>query len=577
MDKFLSANLNDVRRLAENGFYDYIIVGSGMGGGVLAQHLLERYPTNSKVLILERGGTTFTTHCLNGPRPHWSHNIPDGPSQDVDIVFNALKVPVNTVSQGSYPHVGGEMHCLGGKGNVWGLYSPKIHPEQLKEHFPEEICSYLLDGYGYDRAYRLLSNDHFASIDKPYPDNGTVGTDAIEKIGSLIGDLDAGTKEWGCAFTNCPIAAEFGSREPDRALYQFSMGAFSPVNFIMDRVYNRDERLTVLTNTRAVAVNRGADPSVIVSITVLDPSGVEREIPVGKAKVILSAGTLGTPSIVLKSGLGEGCRPASPSGALAGRGLTDHDIWGTRFSIVQGPHLMSLRSQPLKLNSWVRFGDEPVLVNIAVNADTFMKQTQDRMVAAPSRPCELGEVFEEELGIKRSVVQVAFSIGAPLEDSNRVLNLPEPGTTIQIEKVRDNSVYIPLMQRLARDIGAALGRADGREQDQRCPLPAVGKAGFGVVGHEVGTMRMGEGGKGVVDGNLKMNGLENLYICDLSVFPVSPSANPSLTLVALAQRLGDHLLCEAPLAPHRLEEEVDDSTRDVYKLAGTDWVLHKRV
>lgn len=546
MNKFLSANLSDVRRLCENGFYDYIIVGSGMGGGVLAQHLVENGP-KAKVLLIERGGTTFTTHCLNGPRPHWSHKIPEGPSQDVDIVFNALKVPVNTVSQSSYPHVGGEMHCLGGKANVWGLYSPKLHPEQLRAHFPEDVCSYLLDKGGYNRAYKLLSNDPDASIDRPYPDNGAVSTHAVDKISSVIGSLDEGTKGWGCAFTNCALAAEFGSRRPERALYQFSMGAFSPVNWIMDRVYNRDERLTVLPNMRVLAVNRGADnPSAIATLTVLDASGSEQEIPVSKAKVILSAGTLGTPSIALRSGLGEGCRPAAPSGTLAGRGLTDHDIWGTRFSILQGPHLESLDGQPLKLNSWVKFGDEFVLVNIAVNADTFMSQTRDRMPTA-----YLGEGLEEvsekkfeELkkeGVTRSVVQVAFSLGAPLQDANRVLNLPDPGTTIQIEKVRDNSAYIPLMQRLAQDIGAALGRKDGDAENQP-PLAGVGKAGFGVVGHEVGTMRMGKDGEGVVDQDLKVNGLENLYCCDLSVFPVSPAANPSLTLVALAQRLGDYLI-----------------------------------
>jgi choline dehydrogenase-like flavoprotein len=56
-------------------------------------------------------------------------------------------------------------------------------------------------------------------------------------------------------------------------------------------------------------------------------------------------------------------------------------------------------------------------------------------------------------------------------------------------------------------------------------------------------MRMGKSGKqGVVDENLRMNGVKNLYVCDLSVFPVSPAANPTLTLVALAQRLSDHLL-----------------------------------
>jgi choline dehydrogenase-like flavoprotein len=74
-------------------------------------------------------------------------------------------------------------------------------------------------------------------------------------------------------------------------------------------------------------------------------------------------------------------------------------------------------------------------------------------------------------------------------------------------------------------------------------VPNLSKAGFGVVAHEVGTLRMPvKDGAGVVDENLQVNGVDNLYVCDLSVFPVSPAANPTLTLAALAQRLGNHLL-----------------------------------
>lgn len=67
------------------------------------------------------------------------------------------------------------------------------------------------------------------------------------------------------------------------------------------------------------------------------------------------------------------------------------------------------------------------------------------------------------------------------------------------------------------------------------------RAGLGGVAHEVGTLRMSDAGTGVVDDQLKMLGYDNLYVCDLSVFPTSPAANPSLTLVALALRLAEHL------------------------------------
>jgi choline dehydrogenase-like flavoprotein len=68
-------------------------------------------------------------------------------------------------------------------------------------------------------------------------------------------------------------------------------------------------------------------------------------------------------------------------------------------------------------------------------------------------------------------------------------------------------------------------------------------ASLGSVAHEVGTLPIC-GPKPqdcVVDENLKFVETLNLYGCDLSVFPVSPAANPSRTLVALAIRLGDHL------------------------------------
>jgi choline dehydrogenase-like flavoprotein len=48
--------------------------------------------------------------------------------------------------------------------------------------------------------------------------------------------------------------------------------------------------------------------------------------------------------------------------------------------------------------------------------------------------------------------------------------------------------------------------------------------------------------EGVVDVNGKFLDQEFIYACDLSIFPTSPAANPSLTAVALALRLSDHLV-----------------------------------
>jgi choline dehydrogenase-like flavoprotein len=60
--------------------------------------------------------------------------------------------------------------------------------------------------------------------------------------------------------------------------------------------------------------------------------------------------------------------------------------------------------------------------------------------------------------------------------------------------------------------------------------------------HHSGTTRMHEDPRyGVVDGDARVHGTDNLYVTGASVFPSAGFANPTLTIVALALRLADHL------------------------------------
>lgn len=60
--------------------------------------------------------------------------------------------------------------------------------------------------------------------------------------------------------------------------------------------------------------------------------------------------------------------------------------------------------------------------------------------------------------------------------------------------------------------------------------------------HQLGTTRMSaDPSSGVVDSNCRVFSTENLYVAGSSVFPTYGFANPTLTLVALATRLGEHL------------------------------------
>ncbi len=68
-----------------------------------------------------------------------------------------------------------------------------------------------------------------------------------------------------------------------------------------------------------------------------------------------------------------------------------------------------------------------------------------------------------------------------------------------------------------------------------------------VLGHHIGTTRMAKNAlEGVVDENCRIHNLSNVYIASSSVFPTSSQANPTLTIVAMAIRLADHLKTELP-------------------------------
>jgi choline dehydrogenase-like flavoprotein len=83
---------------------------------------------------------------------------------------------------------------------------------------------------------------------------------------------------------------------------------------------------------------------------------------------------------------------------------------------------------------------------------------------------------------------------------------------------------------------AGLGRLFSRLKDETPPMRISG--GW----HHMGTTRMHvDPKKGVVDENSRIHGMSNLYVAGPSVFPTGGYANPSLTIVALAVRLADHI------------------------------------
>jgi choline dehydrogenase-like flavoprotein len=132
---------------------------------------------------------------------------------------------------------------------------------------------------------------------------------------------------------------------------------------------------------------------------------------------------------------------------------------------------------------------------------------------------------------------------APNPDSRVTLGsrrdpLGQPVARVDWRIAADDRVSIRASQAAldAALAGASLGRV-------ACPLgdedpPALFEGNF----HHLGTTRMhADPARGVVDPDCRVHGVTNLYVAGSSVFPTFGCSNPTLTLVALALRLADHL------------------------------------
>lgn len=133
---------------------------------------------------------------------------------------------------------------------------------------------------------------------------------------------------------------------------------------------------------------------------------------------------------------------------------------------------------------------------------------------------------------------------------------PEPSNRVSLARERDR---LGLRKAI---IDWKLGR-DDKENLRRCMeliATGFGSAGLGRVriepeqssrvfgelmsygDHHMGTTRAHTDPRhGVVDGNLKVHNVENLYIAGSSVFPTGGHVPPTLTIVALAIRMADHI------------------------------------
>ncbi|KAI0157216.1 FAD/NAD(P)-binding domain-containing protein [Xylariaceae sp. FL1272] len=509
--------------------YPFIVVGSGMGGGMLVRQLMSGGNQQApQVVLVEKGGITYPTHCLNTSRTHFNHQTQEGRGRDNEVMFDNYLASNNTQYKVRRPAEescgGGSAFELGGRSLFWSLETPPIRADRLKTFFPPEVAADLLEDREprYLEAQRILANGPPGDVAYPteYVSSTTLGEVQLAKI--KLAQALRSISISSTAIESTPNGAEFAD---SNNLYYFPQGGYSTADWIQDKLLNQSSDDTpplaalLRAPVKGVGVRRGRVERINVN---------GHWFTIGKKQtVILCAGTVNTAGIALNSyGL-----PSHVTHNI-GKNLTDHEIWMNKYWKRMSPDEYQTQ-KAIELSCYVTIHGHEALLTVCLHAEKFY-----------------GHGFADGKGGSDaykecvSVMNIMLEFEAVLNDEGRVTldERGEPQIDINRRSLDESPGFKQEMKRLCKAVREEFdfvpGKGEGQFDDEKVRL-----ARWGSVAHEVGTMRMdGPGGDGVVDKDLKVKGVENLFVCDLSVFPVSSMENPSLTITALAMRLGDHLL-----------------------------------
>jgi hypothetical protein len=524
--------------------FDYIVVGSGIGGGLLADDLAERVGASRRILLVEAGSFLYPTHV---------YNLCRFPNSSIAKHFGC-ETFWQAGGSTSRDYIGEQPQlAFGGRSIFWSGLIPEIRGWEL-DFFPEPVRTDLAGG--------LL-----AAAGQTMNESASMGQTAAE-IARRLASSDLGSefeiRETPRALHQ-PFLAQDGT--PRKDFFTVGTGVFNTAELVINQLgltpgrYHGDfSGLHLLLNSYVEDVQDHGGEYVLVVRNLLTGEARFLSAP----QVILAGGSIESPKLLRRSSL-FGSLPDHVR-ALAGRGLTDHPTSNEISS--QVTHLGDLAIPPsthAKIIFYSRGLRErtgeiryPFNVEMNINHEWWHLREND--------PGEAGGPAAAD-GASR--LDVKFSFANPLDEANEI-RPAEPFQYVPEIAFRNQSwvdylsgsrfpalagwqtssdEVFGVMNQVVDRIFGKFGNGGGpAAPDGRFGQGGRG-FGWGTVHHAVGSLRMpwrprfdaGFEMAAVVDTDLKVAGTRGLHVCDMSVVPVSTAANPVRTLGALALRLSRHI------------------------------------
>ncbi len=505
--------------------YDIIIVGTGSGGSTIALKLAS---SGKKILILERGG--FIPKEKENWDPHEVVTV--GRYRPNDVWYDQDDKPFKP-----YIH-----YNVGGNSKMYGAALFRFRESDFKEvqHFGGISPAW---PFGYD-----VYESYYTQAEKLYSAHGKRRVDPTEPWASseypekplpyepLIQDLELKMKQIGLK----PFPLPMGVRLP-----QDYSATETPV------VLENFDGFPDLTDSKADGQTVALRPALMnKNVTLLTHAFVEKlETDISGKKVTKVVTQIKGERVVFQAGIIIVACGAVNSAALMLRSANELHPNGLANSSDQvGRNLMLHHNGCLvaftkKKNDCV-FQKSLGLADFYHGADDspfplgeiqlMGRNDPDTIMWLAEKICP-GKTYAE---LKEMTIDFWLTSEDLPSPENRV-TLKEDGT-IRVNYTRNNYTAYERLKKKLKQIFEELGELDPDYEDVQWNGYDLDISG---MSHQNGTMRFGtDPENSVLDLNCKTHDLDNLYVVDASFFPSCGAFNPSLTIVANALRVGDHIV-----------------------------------
>ena len=529
------------------GTFDYIIIGAGSAGCVLANRLSDN-PAN-RVLLLEAGGKdnyiwvkipVGYLYCIGNPRTDWMMKT----EAEAGLNGRSLVYPRGRI--------------LGGCSSINGMIYMRGQSRDY-DHWRQLGNT----GWGWDDVlpYFMRSEDNAAGADDLHGEGGEWRVESQRLSWEILDAFhDA------CLSAGIPATDDF-NRGNNEGVGYFKVNQrrglrwSSATAFLKPALKRRN--LKVLTNAQVDSLQMDGRRVTGVHFR----HGNVLKSATAEGDTILSAGAIGSPQIMQLSGIG-------PAALLGRHGITvRHELPGVGSNLQDHLQIRAIyrvgNTVTLNERAGSLFGRARIALEYALRRSGPMSMA----------PSQLGVFTKSDAALDTPDLQYHVqplsldAFGQPLHDfpaiTASVCNLrPQSRGSVTIRSadpadkpmIRPNYLTTPGDRmvaanslRLTRRIMAQAPLAPFTPQEY---LPGVefnsdddlaNKAGdIGTtIFHPVGTARMGSDADAVVDDQLRVHGIDGLRVVDASIMPTITSGNTNSPTVMIAEKGADMILKRA--------------------------------